>query len=232
MANVHTATHPLVSHKMTLLRNVTTQSNEFRRLLREITFYLGYEATRDLETQKCEVTTPMNVVFEGAKTAENLAVIPILRAGLAMADGMLDLIPNAQVHHIGMFRSSLSNLPVQYYNRLPKNSPCDVAYVVDPCIATANTLNAVCTILKKWGAKKIIVISAIASTDGIKRLHDVHPDVHVFVAAVDSTLSPEGMILPGIGDAGDRQFGTAKNDPEILEPVLDDEKFANKRARN
>jgi len=165
--------------------------------------------------------------------AEKIAVIPILRAGLAMADGMLDLLPTAAVHHIGMYRSKLSHLPVQYYNRLPKNQPCDIAYVVDPCIATSNTIHAVVSILKRWGAKKIIVISAIGSRAGVTRLLNDHPDIEVHIGALDNELSENGMILPGLGDAGDRQFGTPlEEDPAVLEPVLDDEAFVpNKKAR-
>lgn len=148
-----------------------------------------------------------------------------------MAEGMLDLIPNAAVHHIGMYRSKLSNLPVQYYNRLPRNEPCDVAFVVDPCIATSNTLHAVVSILKRWGAKRIVVISAIAARPGVTRLMNDHPDVEVYVGAVDEALNESGMIVPGIGDAGDRQFGTHHEEPSVLAPVVDDEEFQAKRAK-
>jgi uracil phosphoribosyltransferase len=143
-----------------------------------------------------------------------------------MCEGMLDLIPTATVHHIGMYRSKLSKLPVQYYNRLPRDQPCDIAYVVDPCIATSNTIHAVVSILKRWGAKKVIVISAIGARAGITRLLNDHPDIEIHVGAVDETLSENGIIIPGIGDAGDRQFGTPLEDsPGVLEPVLDDETF-------
>ena len=125
-----------------------------------------------------------------------------------MADGMLELIPTASVHHIGMYRAKESLLPVQYYNRLPKDYACDIAYIVDPCIATSNTLNAICSIVKKWGAKRIVVIAAVASRDGVARISEKHPDVEIHVAAVDDVLSADGMIIPGIGDSGDRAFGT------------------------
>ena len=139
-----------------------------------------------------------------------------------MAEGMLDLIPTAAVHHIGMFRSNISHMPVQYYNRLPHDRACDVAYVVDPCVATSNTLHAVVSILKRWGAKRIVVVAAVACRAGITKLSTDHPDIDIFVGDVDDTLTEEGMILPGIGDAGDRQFGTPHEmDPDILPIVAD-----------
>lgn len=231
--NLHIATHPLIAHKMTLLRNQKTPTHEFRRLLREITFYLGYEATRNIKTSPEEIVTPMNVPFSGSKVAEKVAVIPILRAGLGMADGMLDLLPTAAVHHIGMYRSKLSHLPVQYYNRLPKNHPCDTAFIVDPCIATSNTLHAVVTILKKWGAKKVVIVSVVGARLGVERILQDHPDVEIFVGSVDESLSSTGMILPGIGDAGDRQFGTPfEEDPTVLHPVITEQDlFSNKKLK-
>jgi len=204
---VFSATHPLIAHKMTKLRDRKTTANDFRKVLREITFYLGYEATRDVALSPETITTPMNVEFAGSKVRDSIAIIPILRAGLAMADGMLELMPNAAVHHIGMYRQKDSLLPIQYYNRLPKGEACDVAYIVDPCIATSNTMAAVVSILKRWGAKKIVVIAAIGAKAGIDRLVELHPEVDVYIGAIDDQLS-HGMIIPGIGDAGDRQFGT------------------------
>jgi uracil phosphoribosyltransferase len=218
-SNVHVSTHPLIAHKLTLLRNKETKCDEFRRILREITFYLGYEATRNLTTEKKVVTTPMNVSFDGSRVSEKIAVIPILRAGIVMADGMLDLVPHAAVHHIGMFRSKISHLPVQYYNRLPHDEASDVAYVVDPCVATSNTLHAVVSILKRWGAGRIVVIAAVACRTGLNKLCADHPDVQVYVGALDDELNEAGMIVPGIGDAGDRQFGTPfEEEPEVLPP--------------
>jgi len=208
LPNVHVSNHPLISHKMTLLRDVKTQAHEFRRILKEITFFLGYDATRSLSSKHVTVTTPMDVDFEGTKVADSVAIIPVLRSGLAMADGMLELLPTAAVHHIGMYRAKESLLPVQYYNRLPRDAACDIAYIVDPCIATSNTLNAICSIVKKWGAKRIVVIAAVASRDGIVKISEKHPDVEIHVAAIDNILSEDGMIIPGIGDSGDRAFGT------------------------
>jgi len=200
---------------MTKLRNVNTPPDEFRRKLKEITFYLGYEATRGLNLTSTTIQTPMGE-FEGSKITDNVAIIPVLRAGLSMADGMLELLPNAAVHHIGMYRAKESLLPIQYYNRLPKGTTCDVAYIVDPCIATANTINAVVSILKRWGAKKIVVIAAVGSRTGVNRLLELHPQVDVIIGAIDENISEDGMILPGIGDAGDRQFGTQDEIPDFL----------------
>jgi len=229
---LHVATHPLIAHKMTRIRDHSTSSHDFRRMLKEITFYLGFEASRDLNVAPSVVTTPMNLSFEGAKLADKVAIIPILRAGLSMAEGMLELMPQATVHHIGMYRQKDSLLPVQYYNRLPKNQSCDVAYIVDPCIATANTIHAVVSILKRWGAKKIVIVAAIGARPGVERLLELHQDVHVHIGAIDDTLSPEGMILPGIGDAGDRQFGTPSDEVPVVLPEITEPVSATKRKRD
>eukprot|EP00595_Chromulina_sp_UTEXLB2642_P003703 CAMPEP_0196763962 /NCGR_PEP_ID=MMETSP1095-20130614/5122_1 /TAXON_ID=96789 ORGANISM="Chromulina nebulosa, Strain UTEXLB2642" /NCGR_SAMPLE_ID=MMETSP1095 /ASSEMBLY_ACC=CAM_ASM_000446 /LENGTH=167 /DNA_ID=CAMNT_0042118345 /DNA_START=103 /DNA_END=602 /DNA_ORIENTATION=+ len=154
------------------------------------------------------VTTPMNAVFEGVKIADKVTIVPILRAGLGMSDGLLDLMPRAAVHHIGMYRAKESFLPVEYYNRLPRNEACDVAFICDPCIATSNTISAVCSIVKKWGAKRVIVIATVGAKVGVDKLMQLHPDVELFIGAIDDILSENAMIIPGIGDAGDRQFGT------------------------
>lgn len=233
--NVHVSSHPLIAHKLTLLRNQQTKCDEFRRILREITFYLGYEATRNITTEKKVVTTPLNVEYEGCRIAEKIAVIPILRAGLTMADGMLDLVPQAAVHHIGMFRSKISHLPVQYYNRLPRDEACDVAFVVDPCVATSNTLHAVVSILKSWGAGRIVVIAAVACRTGLEKLSRDHSDIEIYVGALDDGLNEAGMIVPGIGDAGDRQFHTPfEDEPEVLPPGDGSElkPDSNKRVRD
>lgn len=200
--------HPIVAHKMTELRNKNTSAGEFRRLLREITYHLGFEATSAVPLKKATVTTPLDAEHEGSAVASKIAVVPILRAGLEMSNAMLDLLPMASVHHIGMYRSNNALLPIQYYNRLPRNEVCDIAYVLDPCVATSNTLCAVVSILKKWGAKKVVVLSAIASEAGVEALHKKHPDTDIYLGAVDKVLSEDGMIVPGIGDAGDRQFKT------------------------
>lgn len=209
---VHLPTHPLVAHKLTLLRDKSTPSHDFRRILREITLYLGFEASRGLKTIHHPIITPMDKEFEGSKLSESISIIPILRAGLGMSDGLLDLLPRATVHHIGMYRNKNSLMPIQYYNKLPKDHACDIAFICDPCIATANSLSACINLIKKWGAKKIIVIAVIASKLGLSQIIEKYPDIEIYVGDVDEELSDEGMLIPGIGDAGDRQFGTSKDD--------------------
>jgi uracil phosphoribosyltransferase len=160
--SVNVSSHPLIQHKLAVLRNAETSSHDFRAVMKEMTFYLGYEATGSLKVAPEQVKTPMGTCT-ASKLSESIAIIPILRAGLGMGDALLELLPRASVHHIGMYRSKNSLLPVQYYNRLPKDANCDVAYIVDPCIATSGTLHAVCSMVKKWGAKRVVVISVIAS---------------------------------------------------------------------
>lgn len=213
------ADHPLIHHKMTLMRSKSTNAQDFRRLIREVTYHLGYEATKDLKTSKREVETPLKRKFNGSAIASEVAIIPILRAGLGMGDTMLDLVPMAATHHIGMYRAKGSLMPVQYYNRLPRDKPCDVAYVMDPCIATSNTIRAVVSILKRWGAKKVVVIAAIGSKKGVDDLMAKHPDVDLHIGALDNKLSEDGMILPGLGDAGDRMFSTPED--EIVDVLPD-----------
>jgi uracil phosphoribosyltransferase len=208
---------------MTHLRDKSTSPPDFRRLLKEISFYLGYEASRTVSTTSKNITTPILKQYSGVKLDQKVCIIPILRAGLTMGDAMVELFPEASVHHIGMYRAKESPLPIQYYNRLPSDQKCDLAYICDPCIASSNTLQAACSIMKRWGACKIVVISAIASRSGINALLTAHPDIDIFVGQVDEEPLANGMICPGIGDAGDRLFGT----PEELE--LEDEGDSKKR---
>ena len=212
---VHIANHPIVAAKLTALRNRDTKPVDFRRILKEITFYLGYEATRHLKTIPHPVDTPMGVRHEGVDLEHGgQCIIPILRAGLAMGDGMMELLPDAAVHHIGMYRSKGSLLPIQYYNRLPREDGehCDTAFITDPCIATSNTLQAAVSIVKRWGAKKIVVVAAVGAKAGVDKLLAMHPDLDIYIGQIDDTLSEEGMILPGIGDAGDRLFATPSDE--------------------
>ena len=214
---LHITAHPLIAHKLTLLRDKNTTHKDFRNLIHEITFFLGFEASRGLQVSDKVVVTPNNVNAHGKKITSDISIIPILRAGLGMANAMSELMPGASIHHIGMYRAKTSLLPVQYYNRLPKEASCDVAYIMDPCIATSNTIHAVVSIVKRWGAKKIIVISVVGSKDGVDKLLEKHPDIDVYISAVDSVLSESGMIIPGFGDAGDRQFGTPVDEiPDLL----------------
>ncbi|KAL3772628.1 hypothetical protein ACHAWU_006054 [Discostella pseudostelligera] len=196
--------------------------------MREITFHLAYEATATLTTRDIPITVPSAKVqlngsgggdhhldAIGQKIKEKVALIPILRSGLGMVDPMLELIDNATVHHIGMYRNSKSLMPVQYYNRLPKICDVDVAYILDPLIATSATVISVVGMMKKWGVSTIHVLSVIASRKGLSELLKYHPDVHVTIGHVDEALNEEGDLVPGLGDAGDRLFGTTH--PSILE---------------
>ena len=168
---------------------------------------MGYESTSSLETRNINVDTPVDTTT-GKKIDETVSLIPIMRAGLGMVEPMLELLPNADVHHIGMYRSKDSLLPIQYYNKLPRDGPTDVAYVLDPMIATAGTINAVVNILKKWGCPKIHVVCVLASRTGLATLLKAHPDIDITVCAVDEVLSEDGMIMPGLGDAGNRLYKT------------------------
>lgn len=235
-SNVHVASHPVIAHKITKLRNRDTKPHEFRQLLKEISFYLGYEATKSIQSRDEVVTTPMDQEYVGSHISEKIAIIPILRAGLVMGDGVLDLVPSAVVHHIGMFRSKVSNLPVQYYNRLPRDQPCDTAFIVDPCVATSNTLHAVVSICKTWGAKRVVVIAALGAREGLSRLASDHPDIEIYIGSCDDELNENGMLVPGLGDSGDRQFGTPLTEaPSVLQMSADEDllkpESPQKRAR-
>mmetsp|Transcript_2248 Transcript_2248/g.3127 ORF Transcript_2248/g.3127 Transcript_2248/m.3127 type:complete len:283 (+) Transcript_2248:195-1043(+) len=216
--NVHVSQHPVLSHKLSILRSSSTSPSSFRRTLREITFHLGYEATSTLSTKEIPLTVPSTHTSDhidaiGSKLSTKIALIPILRSGLGMVDPMLELVDNATVHHIGMYRSK-SLMPVQYYNRLPKKCNVDVAYVLDPLIATSATIISVVSILKRWGVKEIHVVSVVASKAGLSELLKHHPEVKVTIGTVDEALSEDGNLVPGLGDAGDRLFGTMEEEDE------------------
>ncbi|CAN0351808.1 unnamed protein product, partial [Phaeothamnion confervicola] len=174
-------------HKLSLIRRRSSTAREFRALFREMSFYLGYEATQGLGTKEVQVLNAAGdcVVCTGRKIAERVAVVPVLRGGLAMSDALLDLLPNAPVYHIGMYRNPASQIPIQYYNRLPKGRAADVAIVLDPVIASSRSISAVVSILKTWGAKRVVVISLVASRCGLEALMALHPDITVLCAAVD-----------------------------------------------
>lgn len=221
--SVHMSSHPVLSDKLTLLRSSATSPQRFRSVLREITFYLGYEATqRALTTKPVSMTVSVreneHVDYTGDQIAEKIAIVPILRSGLGMVEPMLELLPNACVHHIGMYKKGL--MPVQYYNRLPRKCDIDVAFVLDPCIATACTVISVVGIMKKWGVKKIHVITAVAAKQGIEKFATLHPDIDITVGTIDPKLTDDGVVFPGIGDAGDRLFGTSmiEDDEELMHP--------------
>ena len=204
---VHISTHPLVQHKMALLRDQRTDPKKFRELLREISILMTYEATADLATEEVTLTTPMGQA-EGHRLQERVGLIPILRAGLGMVEGVWSMMPNAEVWHIGLLRDERTLEPVEYYSRLPVSPTVDVCLVLDPMLATGGSATAAIDILKRWQAKRIKFVGIIAAVEGIKRLTNAHPDVPLYLAAVDDELNDIGYIVPGLGDAGDRLFGT------------------------
>jgi uracil phosphoribosyltransferase len=199
--------HPLVRHKVALLRNLETEPKKFRELVRELSMLLCYEATRDLALVDEVVTTPMGTAA-GQRLRTKIGLIPILRAGLGMVEGVLEMIPTAEVWHLGLYRDEHTLHPVEYYNRLPTPNRVQLSLLLDPMLATGGTAVASVEILKRWGCKRIKYLGLIAAPEGIERLSQAHPDVPIHVAAVDERLNEIGYIVPGLGDAGDRQFGT------------------------
>lgn len=199
--------HPLVKHKLTLMRKVETKPKKFRELIREVAMLLCYEATADLALSEVTVETPMGTAV-GGKVGENIGLIPILRAGLGMVDGIWEMMPGAEVWHIGLYRDEKTLKPVSYYNKLPTAPTVQVCLVLDPMLATGGSAIATIDILKKWGAERIKFVGLLAAPEGIEALQKAHPDVPIHVAHIDSHLNDIGFIVPGLGDAGDRQFGT------------------------
>jgi uracil phosphoribosyltransferase len=208
MRNVYESNHPLVKHKLTILRDKATDSRRFRELVREISLLLAYEATQDLAIEEKSVETPMGLTT-GSVLRERIGLVPILRAGLGMVEGVWEMMPGSEVWHIGLFRDERTLQPVQYYNKLPVSPTVQVCIVLDPMLATGGSATATIDILKKWGAQSIKFMGLIAAPEGINALHSAHPDVDIHLAAVDEKLNDIGYIVPGLGDAGDRQFGTA-----------------------
>ncbi|RLC94894.1 MAG: uracil phosphoribosyltransferase [Chloroflexi bacterium] len=204
---VHISTHPLVQHKITLLRDQRTDPKKFRELLREIAILVAYEATFDLATEEVTVTTPLGQAG-GYRLRERVGLVPILRAGLGMVEGIWNMMPNAEVWHIGLFRDEQTLEPVEYYSRLPVSPTVGVCMVLDPMLATGGSAVAAVDILKRWGAERIKFVGVIAAAEGVHRLTTAHPDVPLYLAAVDEQLNEIGYIVPGLGDAGDRLFGT------------------------
>lgn len=207
MAQENVSTHPMVLHKLTILRDKSTEPRKFRELVKEISSLLTYEATKDLHTIKKVVETPMGKA-EGGEMEDTIGLVPILRAGLGMVDGVWELIPDAQVWHIGLFRDEKTLQPVQYYNKLPTAPTVGVCLVLDPMLATGGSAAATVSILKEWGVKNIRYIGLLGAPEGIQHLSQQHPDVPIFLGAKDERLNDIGYIVPGLGDAGDRQFGT------------------------
>ena len=206
--NVFPATHPLVAHKLALLRDKTTKPKKFRELVREISILLCYEATTDLETEPREVETPMGST-QGRALKKGIGLVPILRAGLGMVEGVWEMIPGAEVWHIGLKRDEHTLQPMQYYANKPVEPRVQLCLILDPMLATGGSASAACTLLKEWGVTRIKYIGLIAAPEGIARLQADHPDVPIHIGAIDQRLNVIGYIVPGLGDAGDRQFGTA-----------------------
>ncbi len=207
MSGIHVSNHPLIQHKLTLLRDLNTEPKKFRELIREIAILLAYEATADLALETGKVTTPMGVA-DGVVLAEKIGLVPILRAGLGMVEGVWEMMPGAEVWHLGVYRDEKTLRPVQYYNKLPVGPTVQVCLVLDPMLATGGSAVACVDILKRWGARRIKFVGIIAAPEGIAALQQAHPDVPIHLAVVDSHLNEIGYIVPGLGDAGDRQFGT------------------------
>jgi uracil phosphoribosyltransferase len=207
MENLYPSNHPLVKHKLSRLRDRDTEPKKFRELVREIAALLAYEATADLETVPRQLTTPL-ALMTGAELAEKIGLVPILRAGLGMVEGIWELMPNAEVWHIGLYRDEKTLKPVEYYNKLPVEPTVSLCLILDPMLATGGSACATVDVLKRWGVKKIKFVGLIGAPEGIARLQKEHPDVPIHLAAIDDHLNERGYIVPGLGDAGDRQFGT------------------------
>ncbi len=205
---VYESQHPLVKHKLTLMRDKHTKPKKFRQLIREISMLLCYEATADLNTIPLTVESPMGRA-EGVEMLDKVGLIPVLRAGLGMVEGIWEMMPGAEVWHIGLYRDERTLKPVSYYNKLPTNPTVQVCFVLDPMLATGGSAVATVDLLKKWGARRIKFVGILAAPEGIARLQEAHPDVPIHIAHIDSHLNEIGYIVPGLGDAGDRQFGTA-----------------------
>ncbi|MGQ9493430.1 MAG: uracil phosphoribosyltransferase [Anaerolineae bacterium] len=216
MARIHVSNHPLIRHKLTLLRSVETEPKKFRELIREVAILLAYEATADLGVKEISVQTPL-AMAKGYELTDKIGLVPILRAGLGMVEGIWEMMPAAEVWHIGLYRDHRTLQPVEYYNKLPVHPTVQVCLILDPMLATGGSAVATVDILKRWGAKRIKFVGIIGAPEGVERLSKAHPDVDIHLAAIDDHLTPEpskpsdppaGYIVPGLGDAGDRQFGT------------------------
>ncbi len=208
MSNVYESQHPLVAHKLVHLRDKNTDSRKFRELVREIAALLTYEATNDLKTISRKIETPL-APHDGQELLANIGLVPILRAGLGMVEGVWELMPSAEVWHIGLYRDERTLKPVEYYNKLPIAPTVSVCLILDPMLATGGSAVATVDILKRWGVTNIKFVGILAAPEGIAALQKAHPDVPIHLAVIDDHLDENGYIVPGLGDAGDRQFGTA-----------------------
>jgi uracil phosphoribosyltransferase len=211
-SNLHVSTHPAVRHKLAILRDEHTEPKKFREVVRELSWLLGYEALADAKVRPLTIRTPIEEM-EAEELGDRIGLVPILRAGLGMVDAMLELMPTAEVWHLGLFRDERTLRPVEYYNKLPDSASVDVCLILDPMLATGGSATAAIEVLKKWGAVqpvRIKLVNLIAAPEGVAAVTTAHPDVEIHCAALDRQLNDKGYIMPGLGDAGDRQFGTGK----------------------
>jgi uracil phosphoribosyltransferase len=208
MSNVYISQHPLVRHKLSILRDVNTEPKKFRQLVKEITALIAYEATLDLATRPIDIQTPL-AIAKCQELQEKVGLVPILRAGLGMVEGIWELMPSSEVWHIGLYRDEHTLKPVEYYNKLPVEPTVSVCLILDPMLATGGSATATADILKRWGVRNIKFLGLIGAPEGIAAMQRAHPDIDIHLACVDERLNEKAYIVPGLGDAGDRQFGTA-----------------------
>jgi uracil phosphoribosyltransferase len=208
---LHVSQHPAVRHKLGILRDEKTEPKKFREVVRELSWLLGYEALADARMRPVDVKTPLETMA-GEELADRIGLIPILRAGLGMVDAMLELMPTAEVWHLGLFRDERTLRPVEYYNKLPDHAHVDLCLILDPMLATGGSASAAIEVLKRWGAERIKLVNLIAAPEGVEAVATAHPDVEIYTASLDRQLNDKGYIQPGLGDAGDRQFGTGHSD--------------------
>lgn len=206
--NVHELNHPIITHKLTQMRRKETSSKDFRALAEEIAMLMTYEVGKNFPTRNVEIETPLQTCYKETLDEENFVVVPILRAGLAMSGGVLKILPAARVGHIGLYRDEETHEPIEYYSKMPPNLDEKILLVVDPMLATGGSAADALTMLKDKGAKKIFLMCIVAAPQGIDKILKTHPDVPIYVAAIDDGLNENAYILPGLGDAGDRIFGT------------------------
>lgn len=208
VGEVHISNHPLILHQLTQLRDKSTEHRDFRESLHEIALLLAYEATQDIQLRPRRVETPMATTADGYEASETIGLVPILRAGIGLANGFMELLPNVQIWHLGMYRDEQTLQPVEYYNKFPTEPTVQICIVLDPMLATGGTAIHAVNLLKACGIKRIKFMGLLSSPAGIEAFHKVHPDVPIHLAGIDEVLTDRGFILPGLGDSGDRQFGT------------------------
>lgn len=208
MKNVTVVSHPLIQHKLTMLRDKNTSSKDFRELVKEIAMLMCYEVTRNLPVTEIDIETPITKTKGIVLDGEDIAIVPVLRAGLGMVDGMIDLIPNAKIGHIGLYRNEETLQPVEYYCKLPKDIDKRIVIITEPMLSTGGSMNGAIALLKRYGAKNIKSIHLLCAPEGLEAVTKAHPDVEIFTASIDEKYDENGYIVPGLGDAGDRLFGT------------------------